>query len=150
MVYRLQLTYDEFIYILEVKYIGGSTNGSTLTPGVYKIRDINLMLRSLLPNKVKLNTTIDDIRLKTNLTTNKTKRKTEKIFFSTFLGFTESLSEVLGDFEGFVQLIPGSYKSDRPSSITLIDKIHPRSDCINGSAVKPFYLFFCSDSTTRS
>ena len=66
MVYRLQLTYDEIIDTLDVKYIAGSTIGYTLLPGVHKIKDINLMLKSLLPGKVKVNNTIDDIRLKSN------------------------------------------------------------------------------------
>ena len=52
MVYRLQLTYDEIINILDVKYRAGSTIGYTLPPGVYKIGDINLMLKSLLPGEV--------------------------------------------------------------------------------------------------
>ena len=69
MVYRLQLTYDEIIDILDVKYIAGSTIGYTLLPGVYEISDINLMLKSLFPGKVKINYTIDDIGLRSNLTT---------------------------------------------------------------------------------
>ena len=55
MVYRLQITYDEIIGILDVKYISGSTIGYTIPPGVYEISDINLMLKSLLPGKVKVN-----------------------------------------------------------------------------------------------
>ena len=69
MVYRLQLTYDEIIDILDVKYIAGSTIGYTLLPGVYEISDINLMLKSLFPGKVKINYTIDHIGLRSNLTT---------------------------------------------------------------------------------
>ena len=69
MVYRLQLTYDEIIDILDVKYIAGSTIGYTLLPGVYEISDINLMLKSLFPGEVKINYTIDDIGLRSNLTT---------------------------------------------------------------------------------
>ena len=36
-----------------------------------------MMLKSLLPIEVKVNITIDDIRLKSNLTTNKTIRFTK-------------------------------------------------------------------------
>ena len=41
----------------------------------------------------------------------------------------------LGDIEGFIQLIPGSYKSDKPINITGIDKVHLKCDCIQGSIV---------------
>ena len=70
MVYMLQLTYDDYIDMLDVKYIAGLTIGYTLPPGVYEISDINLMLMSLLPGKVKVSIIIDDERLKSNLATN--------------------------------------------------------------------------------
>ena len=50
-------------------------------------------------------------------------------------GFTRSHSGELGDIPGFIQLIPVSYKSDRPINITGIDKVHLKCDCINGSIV---------------
>ena len=61
------------------------------------------MLKSLLPKKVKVNFTIDDIRLRSNLTTNKTIMFIENSFFYTILGFNQSYSGTLGDSEGFVQ-----------------------------------------------
>ena len=67
--------------ILDLKYITGSTKVYTLPPGVYEFMDINFMLKSLLPKEVKLNITIDDITLKSNLATNKTIRLTKKSFF---------------------------------------------------------------------
>ena len=81
MVYRLQLTYDEIVDFLNVKYIARSTTGYTLPLGKYKITDINLMLMSLQPDIVKVDITIDDIRLKSNLTTNKTIIFFKKSFF---------------------------------------------------------------------
>ena len=95
--------------ILDVKYIPRSTKGYTLVPGIYEVTDIDMMLKSLLPKEVKVNITIDDIRLKSNLTRNKTSRFTKKSFFYVILGFTQSHLGELGDFEGFFQLIPGSY-----------------------------------------
>ena len=77
----MELNYDEIIDKLDVKSIAGSTIGYTLPPGIYKITDISLMLKSLLPNKVKVKITIDDTRLRFNLTTNKTIRHTKKLFF---------------------------------------------------------------------
>ena len=46
MVYRLQLTYDESVDILDVKYIARLNKGYTLAPGIYEVSDINLLLRS--------------------------------------------------------------------------------------------------------
>ena len=51
----------------------------------------------------------------------------------TILGFTRSHSGEIGDIEGFVQLIPGSYKSDKPVNITGIDKCQLKRNCIQGS-----------------
>ena len=80
MVYRFQLTYDETIDILNLEHILTTTIGYTLPPGMYEIIDINFMLKSSLSKEVKVNITIDDIRLKSNLTTNKANRFTKKFF----------------------------------------------------------------------
>ena len=132
MVYRFQLTYDEIIDILDLKYIPTTTIGYTLPPGMYKIIHNKNMLKSLLPKELKVNITIDDVRLKSNLTTNKTIKFTKNCFFYIILGFTQSHS---GDNPGFIQLIPGSYKSDKPLNITGIDKVQLKYDCIYGSIV---------------
>ena len=50
------------------------------------------MLKSLLSKEVKLNITIGAIRLKSNVTTNKTFRFTPKSLFFTILVFTEAHS----------------------------------------------------------
>ena len=135
MVYRLQLTYDETVDILDFKYLPTSTKGYTLVPGIYEVTDINFMLKSLLLKKVKVIITLDEVRLKSNLSTNKTIRFTKKSFFYVILGFIQSHSGDLGDIPGFIQLIPGSDKSDRPINITGIDKVHIKCDCINGGIV---------------
>ena len=41
----------------------------------------------------------------------------------------------LGDIEGFIQLKPGDYKSNKAINVTGIDKIHLKCDCIRGSIV---------------
>ena len=61
MVYRMSLTYDEIVDILDVKYIVGSTNVDTLEPSIYEVSDINFMFKSLLPDEVQVKITIDDI-----------------------------------------------------------------------------------------
>ena len=135
LVYRMQLTYDEIVDVLDLKYISTKRIGYSLNPGIYEIVDLNNTLKHILPNNVKVNITIADIRIKSNLKINQTLIFTEKSFFYTILGFTQSRSYPLDDIDGFYQIIAGSYKSDKPIIITGIDKIHLKCDCIQGSTV---------------
>ena len=80
MVFRIELTYSEIEKILDVKSNPTSCTGYTLQPGIYEISDNNLILKPLLPDVVKVNITIDDIRLRWILPTNKTIRFTKKLF----------------------------------------------------------------------
>ena len=88
MVFRMELTYSEIEKIIDLKYIATSTIGYTLQPVIYESSDINLMVKNLLPDEVKVIITIDDIRLKSSLTNNKTISFTEKPFFYTIIGYT--------------------------------------------------------------
>ena len=135
LVYRMQLTYDEIIDVLDLKYISTKRIGSSLNPGIYEVIDLNNTLKHILPDNVKVSITIDDIRLKSIIKINQTLMFTEKSFFYTNLGFTQSRSYPLDDIDGFYQLIAGSYKSDKPINITGIDKIHLKCDCIQSSIV---------------
>ena len=135
LVYRMQLTYDEIIDVLDLKYIPTKRTGYTLDPGIYEVVDLNNTLKYILPDNVKVSITIDDVGLKSNLKINQTLIFTERSFFYTILGFTKSHSYPLDDIEGFYQLIAGSYKSEKPVNITGIDKIHLQCDCIQGSIV---------------
>ena len=135
LVYRMRLSYDEIMDILDLKYIPTKRTGYSLNPGIYEVVDLNNTLKHILPDNVKINITIDDIRLKSNLKTNQTLIFTEKSFFYTILGYTQSRSYPLDDIDGFYQIIAGSYKSDRPINITGIDKIHLKCDCIQGSII---------------
>ena len=134
LVYRMRLSYDEIMDILDLKYLPTKRTGYSSNPGIYEVVDLNNTLNHILPNNVKVNITID-IRLKSNLKINQTLIFTERSFFYTILGFTQSRSYPLDDIDGFYQLIAGSYKSDRPINITGIDKIHLKCDCIQGSIV---------------
>ena len=80
----MELTNDEIVDILDVNYIVGSTTVYTLAPSVFEITDIIVMLKPLLPNKKKVNTTIDDVRLKSKSTTIKTIKFTEIFFLYCF------------------------------------------------------------------
>ena len=135
LVYRMQLTYDEIIDVLDLKYIPTKRTGYSLNPGIYEIVNLNNTFRHILPDNVKVNITIDDIRVKSNLKIKQTLIFTEKSFFYTILSFTQSRSYPLDDIDGFYQIIAGSYKSDKPINITGIHKIHLKCDCIQGSIV---------------
>ena len=132
LVYRMRLSYDEVMDILDMKYIPTKRTGYSLNPGIYEVVDLNNILK---PDNVKVNITIDDIRLKSNLKINQTLIFTKKSFLYTILGFTLSKSYPLDDIDGFYQLIAGSYKSDKPINITGIDKVHLKCVCIQGSIV---------------
>ena len=135
LVYRFRLTYDEIIDVLDLKYIPKKRTGYSLNLGIYEVDDLNNTLNHILPNNVNVNITIDDIRLKSNLKINQTLIFTERSFFYTILGFTQSRSYLLDDIDTHYQIIAGSYKSDKPINITGIDKIHLKCDCIQGSIV---------------
>ena len=129
------LTYNEITVVIDMKYFPSEKIGYTLPPGIYEISDINKTLNFLLPDFVKVSITNDDIELKSNLQNIRTFIFTKRSFFYTILGFVESHLGVLGDTDGFVELIPGVHKSDKPINITGTDKIHLKCDCINGSIV---------------
>ena len=94
------------------------------------------MIDSLLPNEVKVKITIDDIRLRSNLTTGKTSRFFEKYFSYTVPGFNQSNSGSLNDPpKGYIQELPRTYKSSEPITNTGIDKILLKRDYQNGSFV---------------
>ena len=135
LVYRMRLSYYEIMDILDLKYIPTKRTSYSLNPGIYEVADLNNSLKHILPDKVKVNITIDDIRLRSNLKINQTLMFTEKSFFYTILGFTQSRSYPLDDIDSHYQIIAGSYISDRPINITGIDKIHLKCDCIQGSIV---------------
>ena len=135
LVYRMRLSYDEIMDKLDLKYIPTERTAYSLDPGIYEVIGLNITLKHILPDNVKINITIDDIRLKSNLKINQTLLFTEKFFVYTILDFTQSRSYPLDDIDGFYQMIAGSYKSDRPINITGIDKVHLECDCIQGSIV---------------
>ena len=109
--------------------------GYFLKPNIYQISDINVALKNILPDNVKISVTIDERKYKSSLKINQTLIFTHKSFFSTILGFPQSHSYPLDDIDGFFQLIAGSYESDRPINITSIDKVHLKCDCVDGSIV---------------
>ena len=58
---RMQLTYDEIIDILDLKYSPTKRTGYSLNPGTYEVVDLNNTLQYILPDNVKVNVTIHDV-----------------------------------------------------------------------------------------
>ena len=149
LVYRFKLTYDEIMDILDLKYIPTKRTSYSIEPNIYNVVDLNNTLKNILPDKVKIDVTIDERKYKTDLKINQTLIFTNKSFFYTILGFTQSHQGPLNDIEGFYQILPGSYKSDKPINITGIDKVHLKCDCIDGSIVngvrEPILYSFAPD-----
>ena len=73
--------YDEDIDILDLKYIPTKRTGIFLNPVFYEVIDLNNTLINTLPDNVKVNIAIDNIRLKSKLKINQTLIFTEKSFF---------------------------------------------------------------------
>ena len=91
------------------------------------------MLKCSFTVNVKVNITIDSIRLKSNLKINQLSTSTKRSSFHTILGITQNRSGPLSDIEGFVQLVPATYKSDKPANSTGLCQVPLKSDCVNGS-----------------
>ena len=80
----MQLNFDDFIDILELKYIPTKRTGYSLNLGIYEVVYLNNTLIYILPDNVKASVTIDDVRIKCNLKINQTLLFTEKSFFKHF------------------------------------------------------------------
>ena len=91
MVYRMELTYDETVDIFETKCNAGSNIGYTLPRSINESCDFNLMLKSLVPNEVRVNNTIYDIRLRSNLTNKKTIRFKKSFFLQNKMSYSIKL-----------------------------------------------------------
>ena len=81
LVYRMQLTYDEIINILDLKFISTKRIGYSIEPNIYNVVDLNKTLKNILPNNVKIDVTIDERKYKTDLKINQTLIFTIKVSF---------------------------------------------------------------------
>ena len=91
------------------------------------------MLKSLLSDDVKVDTTID-FRLRSKITTKKTLIFTKKSFSIHFYGLP------IKTFFNDLLKTPGTYKSDKPFNITEIDKVH--SNYVN-CELELYYWMHC-------
>ena len=93
--YRMQLTYDEVLDILDLNYIPTKGTSYSLNLGNYEVIDLNNTWKNILPDNVQVSVTINDVRIKSKKI-NQTLIFTEK-FFYTILSFTRSRSYPLDD-----------------------------------------------------
>ena len=121
--------------ILDKKSFPSERTGNSLPSGIYEVGDINKTLAYLLPNFVKVSCTTDDAKLRFNLYKNQTLIFAKKSSFYTILRFTKSHWGSLGDIDGYIQLLSGRYKSDKPVNIAGLNKVHLKCECLNGSIV---------------
>ena len=135
LVYRMQLTYNEIIDILDLEYVPTKRMDYSIEPNIYNVVDLNKTLKNILPNNVKIDITIDERKYKADLKINQTLIFTNKSFSYTILGFPQSHQGPLNDIEGFYQILPGSYKSDKSINITGVDKVHLKCNVVDGSIV---------------
>ena len=133
LVYRMQLTNDDMMDILDLNFIPTRKRCFSLNPGICEVTDLNKTLKYISPDNVKVSITIEDIRRKSNLSNDQTLKFTRISFSYKMLGFSQSHLRVLDDIEGFIQIIPGTYKSNKPIKITGVDKVQLQYDCTNGS-----------------
>ena len=56
----MQLTFNEIINILDLKYIPTKRIGYSIKPNIYNVVDLNKTLENILPDNVKINITIDE------------------------------------------------------------------------------------------
>ena len=131
LVSRLGLTYDENMDVSYIKNFPSERKVYTLPAARYETSVINKTLENLLPDIVEVSITIDDIRLRSILFNNQTWIFTKTSYFYTILGFIQSHSDPSTDIEDFIQLIPGSYKSEKIINNIGMDKIDLKSDCLN-------------------
>ena len=80
LVYRVRLTYDEIIDILDLKYIPTKRMGYSIEPNIYNVVDLNKTLKNILPDNVKIGITIDERKYKTDLKISQTLIFTNKKF----------------------------------------------------------------------
>ena len=67
--------------MLNLKYIPTKRTSFSLNPDTYELTDINITLKNILRDIVKVTIRIHDIRLKSNLNLNQTLMFTKKSFF---------------------------------------------------------------------
>ena len=71
-----------------------------------------------------------------NLKIDQTLICTKKSSFYRILVIIQSHSGPVGDVDGTIEVIPGTYKREKPNNFTGFDKVHLKSDCFKGSKVK--------------
>ena len=80
----MQLTYDEIIDLLDLKFIPTTRIGYSKKPNIYQTSDINNTLKNILPDNAEISVTIDEKIYKSSLKIHQTLIFTNKISFTLY------------------------------------------------------------------
>ena len=104
------------------------------------------MLKPLLPDETKINTTSDDIRLRSNFNSNKTIKLTKFRFLQKIRLYSITPRSIERSPAGYFQNIAGTYKSEKTININGFDKCLLKWHCISDSILtgvpKPILFSF--------
>ena len=93
------------------------------------------MLKPLLPDETKINTTSDDIRLRSNFNSNKTIKLTKFRFLQKIRLYSITPRSIERSPAGYFQKIAGTYKSEKTINLNGIVKFLFKWHCISDSIV---------------
>ena len=113
--YRMKLTLENFEYYIESLFIEPKTLNYEISPGVYKSVEINNAFKGSVEVKA------DEKQMKTILTTHHE------------MNLNTQLNEALGFKKK--NYPAGTHSGEKPTDLTIIDKVHIKWICVDGSVV---------------
>ena len=140
MLYRMELTTEEIEYILGFEYIEPETINYEIKPGIYEFNEIvNAFSKQISEHTCK--DCKDNLGLSLKIRADKKSMKTI-LETSHELIFNSNLNEIFGFTKK--QYSPGHHMSEKVINIMSIDKVHLKTDCIDGSIkwYKRIYIYF--------
>ena len=130
MIYRMELTTEEIEYILGFEYIEAKTINYEINPGIYKFNEIvNAFALKISEHKYKDG---KDLSISLKIKADKKSKKTI-LETSHEIIFNSDLNKIFGFTKK--QYSSGYHISERVINIMSIDKVHLKTDCIDGSIV---------------
>ena len=128
MLYRMELTTEEIEYILDFQYIEAKTINYEIKPGIYEFNEIvNAFALKIAEHTCK---DCKDLGLSLKIKADKKSMKTI-LETSHELIFNSDLNKLFGFTKK--RYSPGSHISEKVINIMSIDKVHLKTDCIDGS-----------------
>ena len=130
LLYRMELTTEEIEYILDFQYIEPETINYEIKPGIYEFNEIvNAFSKQISEHTCK---DCKDLDLSLKIKADKKSMKTI-LETSHELIFNSNLNQVFGFTKK--RYSPGHHISEKVINIMSVDKVHLKTDCIDGSIV---------------